>query len=167
MATTLPFMTVIILFLVKWNFVGKGEKQLSLEVGDTVHIQEVCEGWYRGYLTRNKAQKGVFPSSFVHLKEVNIEKRGDEEIVTPAEMPLVKEVTTTLREWGTIWKQLFVSNKHGRVRQVQRLMWDLMEWRSQLLSGTLPSDEFKELKQKVTSKIDYGNKCVYTANRCC
>uniref|UniRef100_A0A8C7PTL2 Dedicator of cytokinesis protein 2 n=2 Tax=Oncorhynchus mykiss TaxID=8022 RepID=A0A8C7PTL2_ONCMY len=37
-------------------------------------------------------------------------------------------------------------------------MWDLMEWRSQLLSGTLPSDEFKELKQKVTSKIDYGNK---------
>ncbi|XP_032411020.1 LOW QUALITY PROTEIN: dedicator of cytokinesis 2 [Xiphophorus hellerii] len=144
--------------VVKWNFVGKGDKQLSLEVGDTVHIQEVCDGWYRGYLTRNKAQKGVFPSSFVHLKEVNIEKRGDEEIVTSAEMPLVKEVTTTLREWGTIWKQLFVSNKHGRVKQVQRLMWDLMEWRSQLLSGTLPNDEFKELKQKVTSKIDYGNK---------
>lgn len=41
-------------------------------------------------------------------------------------------------------------------------MWDLMEWRSQLLSGTLPGDEFKELKQKVTSKIDYGNKyCVF------
>lgn len=33
-----------------------------------------------------------------------------------------------------------------------------MEWRSQLLSGTLPKDELKELKQKVTSKIDYGNK---------
>ncbi|KAF0039728.1 hypothetical protein F2P81_007963 [Scophthalmus maximus] len=45
-----------------------------------------------------------------------------------------------------------------RVKQVQRLMWELMEWRSQLLSGTLPTDEFKELKQKVTSKIDYGNK---------
>ena len=39
-------------------------------------------------------------------------------------------------------------------------MWELMEWRSQLLSGTLPNDEFKELKQKVTSKIDYGNKYV-------
>lgn len=50
------------------------------------------------------------------------------------------------------------ANKLRRVKQVQRLMWDLMEWRSQLLSGTLPSDEFKELKQKVTSKIDYGNK---------
>jgi len=52
------------------------------------------------------------------------------------------------------------ANKEVRVKQVQRLMWELMEWRSQLLSGTLPSDEFKELKQKVTSKIDYGNKYV-------
>uniref|UniRef100_A0A8C6KGM2 Dedicator of cytokinesis 2 n=1 Tax=Nothobranchius furzeri TaxID=105023 RepID=A0A8C6KGM2_NOTFU len=115
-------------------------------------------GWYRGYLAKNKAQQGVFPASFVHLKEVIVEKRGDEEIVTSTEMPLVKEVTTTLREWGSIWKQLFVANKQVRVKQVQRLMWELMEWRSQLLSGTLPSDEFKELKQKVTSKIDYGNK---------
>uniref|UniRef100_A0AAY4DRV2 Dedicator of cytokinesis 2 n=1 Tax=Denticeps clupeoides TaxID=299321 RepID=A0AAY4DRV2_9TELE len=90
---------------------------------------------------------GAFPASFVELKEVIIERRGDEEVVTSAEMPLVKEVTTTLREWGSIWKQLFVG-----------LMLELMEWRSQLLSGTLPSDEFKELKQKVTSKIDYGNK---------
>uniref|UniRef100_A0A8C1GND8 Dedicator of cytokinesis 2 n=1 Tax=Cyprinus carpio TaxID=7962 RepID=A0A8C1GND8_CYPCA len=94
----------------------------------------------------------AFPASFIVLKEVTIEKRGDEEIITSAEMPLVKEVTTTLREWGSIWKQLYV------VRRLDRLMWDLMEWRSQLLSGTLPSDEFKELKQKVTSKIDYGNK---------
>uniref|UniRef100_A0A7N8YIP8 Dedicator of cytokinesis 2 n=1 Tax=Mastacembelus armatus TaxID=205130 RepID=A0A7N8YIP8_9TELE len=121
-----------------------GDKQLSLEVGDAVYIQEVCEG------------KGVFPASFVHLREVIIEKRGNEEVVISAEMPLVKEMTTTLREWGSIWKQLFVVKQTNK--QKTRLMWDLMEWRSQLLSGTLPSDEFKELKQKVTSKIDYGNK---------
>ncbi|XP_035017621.1 dedicator of cytokinesis protein 2 isoform X2 [Hippoglossus stenolepis] len=144
--------------VVKWNFIGTGEKQLSLEVGDAVHIQEACEGWYRGYLARNKTQKGVFPASFVHLKEVVIKKRGNEEVVMFAEMPLVKEVTTTLREWGSIWKQLFAANRETRVKQVPRLMWELMEWRSQLLSGTLPTDEFKELKQKVTSKIDYGNK---------
>uniref|UniRef100_A0A7N8WYI9 Dedicator of cytokinesis 2 n=1 Tax=Mastacembelus armatus TaxID=205130 RepID=A0A7N8WYI9_9TELE len=123
---------------------GNGDKQLSLEVGDAVYIQEVCEG------------KGVFPASFVHLREVIIEKRGNEEVVISAEMPLVKEMTTTLREWGSIWKQLFVVKQTNK--QKTRLMWDLMEWRSQLLSGTLPSDEFKELKQKVTSKIDYGNK---------
>ncbi|CAG04749.1 unnamed protein product [Tetraodon nigroviridis] len=144
--------------VVKWNFVGQGEKQLTLDIGDTVHIEEVCDGWYRGYLARNRAKQGLFPANFVHLKEVNIQKRGDEELVIAAEMPLVKEVTTTLREWGSIWRQLFVANKTVRVKQVQRLMWELMEWRSQLLSGTLPSDEFKELKQKVTSKIDYGNK---------
>ncbi|XP_056625482.1 LOW QUALITY PROTEIN: dedicator of cytokinesis protein 2 [Triplophysa dalaica] len=144
--------------VVKWNFTAKAEKQLSLVIGDTVHIQESCEGWYKGYLTRNKDRKGAFPANFIELKEVIIEKRGDEEIINSAEMPLVKEVTTTLREWGSIWKQIFVANKKERFRQVQRLMWDLMEWRSQLLSGTLPSDEFKELKQKVTSKIDYGNK---------
>uniref|UniRef100_A0A8C2GG28 Dedicator of cytokinesis 2 n=1 Tax=Cyprinus carpio TaxID=7962 RepID=A0A8C2GG28_CYPCA len=130
-----------------WNFVAKAEKQLSLAIGDTVHIQESCEG--EGY---------SFPASFIELKEVIVEKRGDEEIITSAEMPLVKEVTTTLREWGSIWKQLYVSSKKERFSQVQRLMWDLMEWRSQLLSGTLPSDEFKELNKKVTSKIDYGNK---------
>uniref|UniRef100_A0A8C4HT67 Dedicator of cytokinesis 2 n=1 Tax=Dicentrarchus labrax TaxID=13489 RepID=A0A8C4HT67_DICLA len=146
------------------------EKQLSLEVGDTVHIQEI---FFSTFMNRKSESycclflfispthipfQGVFPASFVHLKEVIIEKRGDEELVISGEMPLVKEVTTTLREWGSIWKQLFVANKQARVKQVQRLMCELMEWRSQLLSGTLPSDEFKELKQKVTSKIDYGNK---------
>uniref|UniRef100_A0A8C3I9D5 Dedicator of cytokinesis 2 n=1 Tax=Chrysemys picta bellii TaxID=8478 RepID=A0A8C3I9D5_CHRPI len=84
-------------------------------------------------------------------------KRNTENIV-PAEIPLVQEVTTTLWEWGSIWKQLYVANKKERFRQVQSMMYDLMEWRSQLLSGTLPKDELKELKQKVTSKIDYGNK---------
>uniref|UniRef100_A0A8C2GCU5 Dedicator of cytokinesis 2 n=1 Tax=Cyprinus carpio TaxID=7962 RepID=A0A8C2GCU5_CYPCA len=138
--------------VVKWNFVAKAEKQLSLAIGDTVHIQESCEGWFKGYVIKDKEKKGAFPASFIELKEVIVEKRGDEEIITSAEMPLVKEVTTTLREWGSIWKQLYV------VRRLDRLMWDLMEWRSQLLSGTLPSDEFKELNKKVTSKIDYGNK---------
>uniref|UniRef100_A0A8C2Z1P9 Dedicator of cytokinesis 2 n=1 Tax=Cyclopterus lumpus TaxID=8103 RepID=A0A8C2Z1P9_CYCLU len=143
-----------------------GETQLSLEVGDAVQIQEVCDGKVKATTDKlfplisllHIPLQGAFPASFVHLKEVVIEKQGDQVLVMSAEMPLVKEVTTTLREWGSIWKQLFVANKRRRVKQVQGLMCELMEWRSQLLSGTLPSDEFKELKQKVTSKIDYGNK---------
>ncbi|KAJ3588197.1 hypothetical protein NHX12_011791 [Muraenolepis orangiensis] len=142
----------------KWNFNGQGEKQLTLEVGDTVQIQEVCDGWYKGYLTKNKTQQGAFPASFVHLKEAIVERRGKQEQAVWSEIPLVKEVTTTLREWGSIWKHLYVSNKLTRGEQVMNLMWELIEWRSQLLSGTLPNDEFRELKQKVTSKIDYGNK---------
>uniref|UniRef100_A0A672S4F7 Dedicator of cytokinesis 2 n=1 Tax=Sinocyclocheilus grahami TaxID=75366 RepID=A0A672S4F7_SINGR len=92
----------------------KAEKQLSLAIGDTVHIQESCEG------------EGFWDIAFT---------------------------------FAFIACLFFhQSSKKERFSQVQRLMWDLMEWRSQLLSGTLPSDEFKELKQKVTSKIDYGNK---------
>lgn len=41
---------------------------------------------------------------------------------------------------------------------VRDMMYDLIEWRSQILSGTLPQDELTELKQRVTSKMDYGNK---------
>ncbi|ETE69898.1 Dedicator of cytokinesis protein 2, partial [Ophiophagus hannah] len=87
-----------------------------------------------------------------------IKKLRNAENVIPAEIPLVQEVTSTLWEWGNIWKQLYVANKKEHFRQVQVMMCELMEWRSQLLSGTLPKDELKELKQKVTSKIDYGNK---------
>ncbi|ELK28894.1 Dedicator of cytokinesis protein 2 [Myotis davidii] len=103
-------------------------------------------------------QQGIFPKSFIHIKEVTIEKRRNIENIIPAEIPLAQEVTTTLWEWGSIWKQLYVASKKERFLQVQAMMYDLMEWRSQLLSGTLPKDELKELKQKVTSKIDYGNK---------
>lgn len=43
-------------------------------------------------------------------------------------------------------------------RSVRHMIYDLIEWRSQILSGTLPQDELKELKKKVTAKIDYGNR---------
>lgn len=45
-----------------------------------------------------------------------------------------------------------------RYGQVMRMMYELMERRSQLLSGTLPKDELLQLKKEVTGKIDYGNK---------
>lgn len=45
-------------------------------------------------------------------------------------------------------------------RAVRHMIYDLIEWRSQILSGTLPQDELKELKKKVTAKIDYGNRFV-------
>ncbi|XP_053321341.1 dedicator of cytokinesis protein 2 [Spea bombifrons] len=140
------------------NFKSKSLPQISLQIGDVVHILESCEDWYRGYLVKQRTNWGIFPKSFIHIKEVTIQKKRNTENIVPAEIPLVQEVTTTLREWGNIWKQLYTSGKKTKFLQVQSMMYDLMEWRSQLLSGTLPKDELKELKQKVTSKIDYGNK---------
>ena len=37
-------------------------------------------------------------------------------------------------------------------------MLDLIEYRKQLLSGTLTQDQARELKGKLTTKIDWGNR---------
>ncbi|MGH0170774.1 UNVERIFIED_CONTAM: hypothetical protein FKN15_061073 [Acipenser sinensis] len=38
------------------------------------------------------------------------------------------------------------------------MSYSLIEYRSQIVSGTLPKDDLVELKKKVTAKIDYGNR---------
>ncbi|KFW85434.1 Dedicator of cytokinesis protein 2, partial [Manacus vitellinus] len=102
--------------------------------------------------------QGIFPASLIRLKGAVVEHRGVEESVVPAEMPMVQEITTTLREWATIWKQLYVAGQMERYGQVKRMMQELMEQRSQLLSGTLPKDQLLRLRKEVTGRIDYGNK---------
>ncbi|NXD71586.1 DOCK2 protein, partial [Eolophus roseicapillus] len=167
-----------------WNFARTSEHHLALHIGETVHILQASEGrglpnpapalytlsladtvpfpplagWYCGYSLRNRAAWGIFPASLIHLKGAVVERRGAEESVVPTEMPMVQEITTTLREWATIWKQLYVAGHMERYRRVKQMMCELMEQRSQLLSGTLPKDELLQLKKEVTGKIDYGNK---------
>ncbi|ELK36810.1 Dedicator of cytokinesis protein 1 [Myotis davidii] len=141
-----------------YNYDARGVDELSLQIGDTVHILETYEGWYRGYTLRKKSKKGIFPASYIHLKEAIVEGKGQDETVIPSDLPLIQEVTTTLREWSTIWRQLYVHDNREMFRSVRHMIYDLIEWRSQILSGTLPQDELKELKKKVTAKIDYGNR---------
>ncbi|KAK1333385.1 hypothetical protein QTO34_005768 [Cnephaeus nilssonii] len=119
-----------------YNYDARGVDELSLQIGDTVHILETYEGWYRGYTLRKKSKKGIFPASYIHLKEAIVEGKGQHETVIPGDLPLIQEVTTTLREWSTIWRQLYVHDNREMFR----------------------SDELKELKKKVTAKIDYGNR---------
>lgn len=38
------------------------------------------------------------------------------------------------------------------------MAYSLIEYRSHIVSGTLPKDDLVELKKKVTAKIDYGNR---------
>ncbi|XP_026374759.2 dedicator of cytokinesis protein 5 isoform X1 [Ursus arctos] len=141
-----------------YNYNASQDVELSLQIGDTVHILEMYEGWYRGYTLQNKSKKGIFPETYIHLKEATVEDRGQHETVIPGELPLVQELTSTLREWAVIWRKLYVSNKVTLFRQLQQMTYCLIEWRSQILSGTLPKDELAELKKKVTAKIDHGNR---------
>uniref|UniRef100_A0A5F8G9N0 Dedicator of cytokinesis 5 n=1 Tax=Monodelphis domestica TaxID=13616 RepID=A0A5F8G9N0_MONDO len=101
---------------------------------------------------------GIFPETYIHLKEATVEDRGQHETVIPSEAPLVQELTSTLREWAVIWHKLYVNNKVTLFRQLQQMTYSLIEWRSQILSGTLPKDELAELQKKVTAKIDHGNR---------
>uniref|UniRef100_A0A663MEE6 Dedicator of cytokinesis 5 n=1 Tax=Athene cunicularia TaxID=194338 RepID=A0A663MEE6_ATHCN len=101
---------------------------------------------------------GIFPETYIHLKEAIVKDRGQHETVIPSELPLGQELTSTLREWAVIWHKLYVDNKTTQFRHVQQMTYSLIEWRSQILSGTLPKDELAELKKKVTAKIDYGNR---------
>ncbi|KAI5167804.1 Dedicator Of Cytokinesis Protein 5 [Manis pentadactyla] len=141
-----------------YNYNASQDVELSLQIGDTVHILEMYEGWYRGYTLQNKSKKGIFPETYIHLKEATVEDRGQHETVIPGELPLVQELTSTLREWAVIWHKLYVNNKVTLFCQLQQMTYSLIEWRSQILSGTLPKDELAELKKKVTAKIDHGNR---------
>ncbi|XP_075699239.1 dedicator of cytokinesis protein 1 [Rhinoderma darwinii] len=141
-----------------YNFSSRGSDELTLQIGDTVHLLETHEGWFRGYILRKKSKKGIFPASYVHLKEATVEGKGQLEAVVPCEIPLVQEVTTTLREWSIIWRLLYVQDNREMFNCVRNMICDLVEWRSQILSGTLPQDELKELKKKITARIDYGNR---------
>uniref|UniRef100_A0A8K9WRC1 Dedicator of cytokinesis 1 n=1 Tax=Oncorhynchus mykiss TaxID=8022 RepID=A0A8K9WRC1_ONCMY len=143
-----------------YNYDVRGDEELSLQIGDTVHILETYEGrnTLMTQFTYYRHMKGIFPACYIHLKEATVEGNGHKETVIPNELPLVQEVTTTLREWASIWRDLYVGDRREMFNSVRDMIYDLIEWRSQILSGTLPQDELTELKQRVTSKIDYGNK---------
>uniref|UniRef100_A0A8D2NUU0 Dedicator of cytokinesis 5 n=1 Tax=Zosterops lateralis melanops TaxID=1220523 RepID=A0A8D2NUU0_ZOSLA len=135
-------------------------------VGDTVHILEMYEGKW-GWKGKTQTKSRLFLIFHIldpYLQLLSqiwcVEDRGEEqhETVIPSELPLGQELTSTLREWAVIWHKLYVNNKTTQFRHVQQLTYSLIEWRSQILSGTLPKDELAELKKKVTAKIDYGNR---------
>uniref|UniRef100_A0A8C0ULU4 Dedicator of cytokinesis protein 2-like n=1 Tax=Cyanistes caeruleus TaxID=156563 RepID=A0A8C0ULU4_CYACU len=136
-----------------WNFPRTKEHHLPLQIGETVHILQASEGRW----APPAAPRGV-PAVLGRSRGPCAPRRVEESVV-PAEMPTVQEITTTLREWAIIWKQLFVvrlwTERYG---QVKRMMQELMEQRSQLLSGTLPKDQLLRLRKEVTGKMDYGNK---------
>lgn len=76
--------------------------------------------------------------------------------MTAHQPPVVQEVTSVLREWGQIGQELYRTHDH-KWRAVDLLTRDLMANRSKMLTGTLTLDELRELKQALTSQIDFGN----------
>ncbi|XP_078484653.1 dedicator of cytokinesis protein 1 isoform X1 [Ciona intestinalis] len=146
--------------VVVYSYYTKSENHLNLSVGDVVHIIEEYEGtWYRGFVIGNKSKKGVFPSNYVHLKEAVVERRGRTENIIPTELPIVQEVTNVLREWGTIWKNMYKAQDNLDVfKHLRTMMREIIEKRKRVLSGTLPADEMTKICHQLADLVDVGNR---------
>ncbi|XP_064489712.1 dedicator of cytokinesis protein 3-like isoform X2 [Ornithodoros turicata] len=140
------------------SYNGNTKCGLPLCIGECVHILEECSGWYRGYSMNQKARKGIFPASHVKLKSFRIDNEGPYETVTPVEDQTVHEATCVLREWYPIWKKLYLERSGSKFLAIQKVMRDIMDWRRQLVMGTLTQDQMWDIKAKITAKIDWGNR---------
>uniref|UniRef100_A0A3Q1HVL6 Uncharacterized protein n=1 Tax=Anabas testudineus TaxID=64144 RepID=A0A3Q1HVL6_ANATE len=141
------FSPCLFLSTVICSFRGSVTQGLALEVGETVQILEKCEG----------KTEGVFPASYIHLKKAIVTNRGPHETVVPLEDPIVTEVTSTLQEWASLWKQLYVKHKVDLFYKVRHVMVELIDLRRQLLSGHLTQDQSRDVKRHITVRLDWGN----------
>ncbi|XP_029471470.1 dedicator of cytokinesis protein 4 isoform X3 [Rhinatrema bivittatum] len=139
------------------TFRGTIPHGLSLEIGDTVQILEKCDGWYRGFALKSPNTKGIFPSSYVHLKNASVKNKGQFEMVVPTEDSVITEMTTTLRDWGTMWKQLYVKNEGDLFHRLWHIMNEILDLRRQVLVGHLTHDRMKDVKRHITARLDWGN----------
>ncbi|XP_052865732.1 dedicator of cytokinesis protein 3 isoform X1 [Anopheles cruzii] len=128
------------------NWHGDVIHGLALDVGDCVEILEETTYWFRGTCPRKPRKVGLFPKSYIHLKDLS---KVD---------PVVAECTLVLREWSEIWKRLFVEREEYKFTSLRKVMLALLESRRELLSATLTQDQTYELQMKVISKIDWGNR---------
>lgn len=67
-----------------------------MDVGDSVEILEEYGEWLRGTCPRKPRVVGIFPRSYIHIKD---SAKSD---------PVVTECTQVLREWSEIWKKYYV-----------------------------------------------------------
>uniref|UniRef100_A0A3Q1HX29 Uncharacterized protein n=1 Tax=Anabas testudineus TaxID=64144 RepID=A0A3Q1HX29_ANATE len=144
---------VIIKQLLICNFRSSICQALVLEIGETVQILEKSEG--------NSSQtfygNGIFPVSYVHLKKSTVTNRGLCETVVPLEDPIITETTSTLQEWGVLWKQLYVKHKVDLFHKLRHVMNELIDLRRQLIQGHLAQDQTREIKRHITVRLDWGN----------
>uniref|UniRef100_A0A1A9WEG1 SH3 domain-containing protein n=1 Tax=Glossina brevipalpis TaxID=37001 RepID=A0A1A9WEG1_9MUSC len=127
------------------NWHGDVKFGLPLDVGDSVEILEECPKWFRGTCPRKSRAVGIFPKTYIHVKDLT---KVD---------PVVAECTQVLREWSEIWKKLFVDRETYKFNTLRKVMFSILESRRELLGATLTQDQTLELQMTVVSKIDWGN----------
>uniref|UniRef100_A0A8C1ICS5 Dedicator of cytokinesis 4 n=1 Tax=Cyprinus carpio TaxID=7962 RepID=A0A8C1ICS5_CYPCA len=81
------------------------------------------------------------------------------ETVIPTEDSVITEITMTLRDWGSMWKQLYMVNiTHWDLfHRLWHVMNEILELRQQVLVGHLTHDRLSDIKQHITARLDWGN----------
>uniref|UniRef100_A0A671TAB1 Dedicator of cytokinesis protein 4-like n=1 Tax=Sinocyclocheilus anshuiensis TaxID=1608454 RepID=A0A671TAB1_9TELE len=123
------------------SFRGTVQHGLPLEIGDTVQILEKCEGVSHICCT-------VCHPHLTHRQF---------ETVVPTEDSVITEMTSTLRDWGAMWKQLFVKNEGDLFHRLWHVMNEILDLRRQVLVGHLTHDRMRDVKQHITARLDWGN----------
>ncbi|XP_044753163.1 dedicator of cytokinesis protein 1 [Coccinella septempunctata] len=140
-----------------YNFQEDGDYKLKLTVGDAVHIKEEEENWYFGYSINNRHAQGIFPKSYIHIKMCTVDSSESIPNFVLKEPSIAQEIATVLREWNTHWKNLYVTHNKN-FEPIKNHIYDLINHRSKIISGTLPGDELKRVTKEATDDIDLGNK---------
>uniref|UniRef100_A0A8C6U8S2 Dedicator of cytokinesis 4b n=1 Tax=Neogobius melanostomus TaxID=47308 RepID=A0A8C6U8S2_9GOBI len=135
------------------SFRGTVQHGLPLEIGDTVQILEKCEGTVQVH----RCNIGIFPTNFIHLKNAHVKNKGQFETVLPVEDTVITEMTSTLRDWGAMWKQLYVKNEGDLFHRLWHVMNEILDLRRQVLVGHLTHDRMRDVKQHITARLDWGN----------
>ncbi|KAF6209244.1 hypothetical protein GE061_014989 [Apolygus lucorum] len=139
------------------HFDDSGPHRLRLTLGQSVILLQSNGGWYYGFVTSDKTRMGIFPKSYVKIKEAIVDSSGPIEEVILKQPQVVAEITSVLREWGSLLWDLYVQNS-DHFGEIKTKFFELIAYRSQIISGKLPVDELRRMKRLVTSKIDVGNK---------
>uniref|UniRef100_A0A8C1SP79 Dedicator of cytokinesis 4 n=1 Tax=Cyprinus carpio TaxID=7962 RepID=A0A8C1SP79_CYPCA len=79
------------------------------------------------------------------------------ETVIPTEDSVITEITMTLRDWGSMWKQLYMRNEGDLFHRLWHVMNEILELRQQVLVGHLTHDRLSDIKQHITARLDWGN----------
>lgn len=79
---------------------------------------------------------------------------------SPASKKTSIEVVETLREWSILWKRHYAERNQLLWVAIHQTMTELIDLRKQLLDFSTTNDKAKELRQRILSKIDWGNRLV-------
>lgn len=135
---------------------------IPIALGDLVEIREENGAWYRGRVYQSSGPWGIFPANHIQVKDhILLNKPPLPPLYAPKEDPVAREVVTVVREWGALLlKQYAIVD--GRtldgIVMILKELKELISQRKQILSGLHSAVALADLKSKMTSKIDWGNR---------